>query len=91
MKNGILTLTTLITLSFSAQAETAHYQFTYITPQKQEWVLPVQSNEQDFELSFEQAASACVKHFRSKGSLTEDQKLDLVDTCANPKIKRVAM
>lgn len=41
-----------------------------------------------FEDAFETAAMACLNHFKKQTSPdTEDARLDLIDTCANPIVK----
>jgi hypothetical protein len=38
-----------------------------------------------YEDAFKIAAQACYRHFKDGKSLTEDQGLDIIDVCANPR------
>lgn len=38
-----------------------------------------------YEDAFEKAAKACYRHFKAGQRLTEDQGLDIIDVCANPR------
>lgn len=40
-----------------------------------------------YEEAFEKAADACFKHYKMQkgGRLSEEQGLDVIDTCANPR------
>lgn len=35
--------------------------------------------------AFREAAKACYRHFKDGRRLTEDEGLDIIDTCANPR------
>lgn len=38
-----------------------------------------------YEEAFGKAAKACYRHFKNGKALTEDQGLDIIDVCANPR------
>lgn len=38
-----------------------------------------------YEVAFKQAAQACFRHFKADRRLSEDEGLDIIDTCANPR------
>jgi hypothetical protein len=38
-----------------------------------------------YEEAYEAAAQACFKHFKGGRHISEDQGLDIIDTCANPR------
>jgi hypothetical protein len=38
-----------------------------------------------YEQAFEVAAKACYRHYKAGQKLTEDQGLDIIDVCANPR------
>ncbi len=38
-----------------------------------------------WESAFQIAAQACYRHFKNGQPLTEDQGLDIIDVCANPR------
>jgi len=38
-----------------------------------------------YEVAFESAAKACYKHFKGGRRISEDQGLDIIDVCANPR------
>jgi len=38
-----------------------------------------------YEEAFEDAAQACFKHFKSGRRLSENEGLDIIDVCANPR------
>lgn len=38
-----------------------------------------------WEKAFELAAKACYQHFKSGQKLSEEQGLDIIDVCANPR------
>lgn len=38
-----------------------------------------------YEEAFGKAAKACYRHFKNGKPLTEDQGLDIIDVCANPR------
>ncbi len=39
-----------------------------------------------YEQAFEVAAKACYRHYKNGQRLTEDQGLDIIDVCANPRM-----
>jgi hypothetical protein len=38
-----------------------------------------------YETAFEAAAKACYQHFKGGHHISEDQGLDIIDVCANPR------
>ncbi len=42
-------------------------------------------NSDSYEEAFEKAARACYQHFKGGQRLSEDQGLDIIDVCANPR------
>lgn len=38
-----------------------------------------------YEEAFEKAAQACFKHYKGGRRVSEDQGLDIIDVCANPR------
>lgn len=38
-----------------------------------------------YEDAFEKAAQSCYKHFKGSRSISEDQGLEIIDVCANPR------
>lgn len=38
-----------------------------------------------YEDAYETAAQACFKHFKGEKRLSEDEGLDIIDVCANPR------
>lgn len=38
-----------------------------------------------YEEAYEKAAKACYQHFKNGKRLSEDQGLDIIDVCANPR------
>ncbi len=38
-----------------------------------------------YEQAYEIAAKACYRHYKAGQRLTEDQGLDIIDVCANPR------
>lgn len=49
--------------------------------------LEVRRQMASYEQAFEQAAQTCFDHYKRNhgGKLTEDQGLDIIDVCANPR------
>lgn len=39
-----------------------------------------------YEEAYESAAQACFNHYKGNRHLAEDEGLDIIDTCANPRI-----
>ena len=38
-----------------------------------------------YEDAFERAAQACYRHYKAGRRISEDQGLDIIDVCANPR------
>jgi len=45
----------------------------------------LKSKSANFEEAFEKAAKECFHRYRANRHLTEDEGLDIIDVCANPK------
>jgi len=59
------------------------YNFIFHGP-KQSFTIEQKGNT--YEEAYEQAAQSCMIQMRGNATkLSEDQKLDIVDTCANPR------
>lgn len=97
MKKLSLAALTLMAL-FSVQSALANYEkeyhFVFEFRQNEELAArapkALQKYEyhvsaQSYEEAFTQAAKACYSHFKDGRHLTENQGLDIIDTCANPK------
>lgn len=69
---------------FSTQQEpgkTYTFQFEYAGER-----LEVRRPAHSFEDAYEHAAEVCFKHYKElKQNLTEDDGLDIIDVCANPR------
>lgn len=48
-------------------------------------VFEYSQNSDSYEDAFEKAAKACYQHFKGGQRLSEDQGLDIIDVCANPR------
>jgi hypothetical protein len=85
MKKIILTL--LIGLQSTAMAWVSSnpiskkYQFNF---QSKSGSFSIEIQEGSYEEAYQKAAQNCLGRLSKKGSMSEDEKLDLVDTCANP-------
>ena len=86
MKKTMLALAMLWTCGASAWTETSptirEYTFKFTLHRETYEVTQAGGSYED---AFEKAASSCAKHFKNGRSLSEDQKLDIVDVCANPR------
>lgn len=48
--------------------------------------LEVRKPANSYEDAFEQAADTCFRHFKgNKAKISEDEGLDIIDVCANPR------
>lgn len=45
----------------------------------------VTQSSSSYEEAFERAAKACYQHFKGGRRISEDQGLDIIDVCANPR------
>lgn len=45
----------------------------------------VSQSSGSYEEAFERAAKACYQHYKDGRHLSEDQGLDIIDVCANPR------
>ena len=92
MKKQIFQLTSLLLLavafSLSASAATKSYagdqlyQFKF-RMKGETYEYSQKSNT--YEEAFERAAKACYQHFKGGRHISEDQGLDIIDVCANPR------
>lgn len=85
MKTILITLTLLIAQVGQAtyQPDGARkYQFSF--PYKNE-VFRTEKVASSYEIAFQTAAQECFNYFKSGKKLTEEQGLDIIDVCANPR------
>lgn len=91
----VLVTAVLATFGLSAVAAESK-EFHFMFEHKLEGKLTVRSPKsvQKYEYStqadswddaFREAAKACYRHFKDGRKLTEDEGLDIIDTCANPR------
>jgi hypothetical protein len=88
MKRFVLTV--VLTLSSLARASNKDFIFVYTQESRgQTKRFEFKARDMSYGQALRLAAIACLDHFggRNLAALTEDQKLDLVDLCANPKTK----
>jgi hypothetical protein len=69
-------------LRVPANASNKEYKFSY--KYKGEDVI-LKSKSASFEDAFEKAAKECFHRYKGGRHLTEDEGLDIIDVCANPK------
>lgn len=70
------------TLAFAATSGKKEFKFKYTYKGER---LEIVETSDSWEKSFERSAMKCLKHFSKGQALSDDQGLDLVDLCANPK------
>lgn len=58
------------------------YTFKY---QLKTEIIRLSIEAQSYEDAFEKAASQCARHFQGQSKLNEETKMDIIDTCANPR------
>jgi hypothetical protein len=84
-----LTLFVLVALFSSAS-----FAWVETTPQKKEYTFKFKMKTGTFEYTrsaptydeaYEAAAQACFKHFKAGRHVSEDDGLDIIDVCANPR------
>lgn len=72
----------------------ASFAWTETSPQQKEYTFKFKMKVGTFEYArkaptyeeaYEAAAQACFKHFKGGRHVSEDQGLDIIDTCANPR------
>lgn len=99
MKNALLKILSVIlmTLSFGFSAQAAgegnEFQFRFEMTASKDLSTRAPSKERfeyrtvasTWEEAFKTAAQACYRHFKNGKALTEDQGLDIIDVCANPR------
>ncbi len=66
----------------SKDPQTGVYQFKF---QYQGEKLEIEKPAGSYEEAFQKAAEICFKHYRQGKALSEDQGLDIIDVCANPR------
>lgn len=82
--------TFLLTLAVSAQAlawissEPTEKVYSFKFKMKGETYEYAQKSG-SYEDAFEKAAKDCYKHFKGGRHISEDQGLDIIDVCANPR------
>lgn len=75
----------LITFNASAaikSAEPQEYKFKFNLKGD---IYQYQQKSASYEEAFERAAKACFNHYKTGKKLNEDQGLDIIDVCANPR------
>lgn len=83
-----LILATLLTASVQASAWISQdptekvYSFKFTLKGH---IYQYQQKSQSYEDAFEKAAQACYQHYKGGKRLSEDQGLDIIDVCANPR------
>lgn len=89
--NKLYILALVLVLGVQSFAATSH---TEVKPQTYVFKfsykgekLEVRRQVATYDQAFEQAAQTCFNHFKRnhEGKLTEDQGLDIIDVCANPR------
>lgn len=82
------TLLMVLGLSLQASAwisvDTPDKQYSFKFHMKGE-VYEYSQASSSYEEAFEKAAKACYQHFKGGRHITEDQGLDIIDVCANPR------
>jgi hypothetical protein len=83
-----------ILFSLVAVFSSASFAWVETSPQKKEYSFKFKMKSGTFEYSrtaptydeaYEAAAQACFKHFKGSRHVSEDDGLDIIDTCANPR------
>lgn len=93
MKNTLLTVLVLLTFGFQAQASGNEFQFHFEMVTSKDLTTRAPSKERfeyrtvagSYEEAFKTAAQACYRHFKNGKRLSEDEGLDIIDVCANPR------
>lgn len=87
MKKHILFAMITLAASFSfAWSETAPAQKDYAFKFKMKaGTFEYSRKAPSYEEAYESAAQACFKHFKGGRHISEDQGLDIIDVCANPR------
>ncbi len=79
----IIAMATIPAAAWKSNAPTEkEYTFKY---QLKTEILRLSIEAQSYEDAFEKAASQCAKHFKGQSRLDENAKMDIIDTCANPR------
>lgn len=66
----------------STQPSEQEFKFKF-TLQKEKYEYTTSANT--YEQAYERAAQACFNHFKAGRRVSEDQGLDIIDVCANPR------
>lgn len=97
MKNTLLKICSLVLMIFSlsspAQASGNEFQFHFEMVTSKDLTTRAPSKDRfeyrtvasSYEEAFKTAAQACYRHFKNGKRLTEDEGLDIIDVCANPR------
>jgi hypothetical protein len=80
MKKMIFFITIL--MAFTASAELKKFNLHYTLGDQH---LEVPMMKDSYESAIEAGADSCFRFFTGHGKLTHEQKLDVVDVCANPR------
>lgn len=84
---------TFIALIFSLFASSA-FAWASTTPMEKLYTFKFKLSKETYEYSqkstsyeeaFEKAAQSCFNHYKDGKKLTENQGLDIIDVCANPR------
>ena len=52
-------------------------------------IFTVEKSASSYEEAFDVAAQKCFQNFKGKTQLSEDQGLDIIDACANPRTTKI--
>ncbi len=83
---------TLISLTQTLKAEAAsstHWEFEFTTPQKESFKIIVKAPIDDQQSAFNKAALECGSKMMNSKSISDEKTMDIIDTCANPKVVRI--
>lgn len=65
----------------SSNPTSKNYQFKF---QSKSGSFSIEIQDGSYEEAYQKAAQNCLGRLAKKGSMSEEEKLDVVDTCANP-------
>ena len=79
---SVLFVLTLFTQGAFSAVETKTFQFNFKFKGES---YKITNTAPTWEKAYEIAAIDCFKHFQGNNRLSEDQGLDVIDVCANPR------
>jgi hypothetical protein len=79
---AILSLTLQASAWVSTNSAEKVYSFKYRLKGE---VYEISQSSGTYEEAFERASKDCFRHFKNGQRLSEDQGLDIIDVCANPR------